>query len=112
MCEKFVPGRFFRVCFLTLKVFCKVKSAVDLDVNIAPSNYEFTQRALIDSIIDDVGLKDAKVKPVPAKVSLRIHAFMKGQNIFRRAGIEPATYGYLYHYYSPPLYQLSYQRLI
>ncbi len=29
-------------------------------------SYEFTQRALIDSIIDDVGLKDAKVKPVPA----------------------------------------------
>ena len=38
-------------------------------------SYEFTQRALIDSIIDDVGLKDAKVKPVPAKVSLRLHAF-------------------------------------
>jgi hypothetical protein len=38
-------------------------------------SYEFTQRALIDSIIDDVGLKDAKVKPVPAKVSLQLHAF-------------------------------------
>ena len=38
-------------------------------------SYEFTQRALIDSIIEDVGLKDAKVKPVPAKVSLRLHAF-------------------------------------
>ncbi len=36
-------------------------------------SYEFTQRALIDSIIDDVGLKDAKVKPVPAKVSLQLH---------------------------------------
>ncbi len=33
-------------------------------------SYEFTQRALIDSIIDDIGLKDAKAKPVPAKVSL------------------------------------------
>jgi hypothetical protein len=33
-------------------------------------SYEFTQRVLIVSIIDDVGLKDAKVKPVPAKVSL------------------------------------------
>jgi hypothetical protein len=33
-------------------------------------SYEFTQRVLIDSIIDDVGLKDAKVKPVSAKVSL------------------------------------------
>jgi hypothetical protein len=38
-------------------------------------SYEFTQRALIDSIISDVGLKDAKVKPVPAKVSLQLHAF-------------------------------------
>ncbi len=38
-------------------------------------SYEFTQHALIDSIIDDVGLKDAKVKSVPAKVSLQLHAF-------------------------------------
>ena len=38
-------------------------------------SYEFTQRTLIDSIIEDVGLKDAKVKPVPAKVSQRLHAF-------------------------------------
>jgi len=30
-------------------------------------SYGFTQRALIDSIIEDVGLKDAKVKPVPAR---------------------------------------------
>ena len=37
--------------------------------------YEFTQRALIDSIIDDVGIKDSNTKPVPAKVSLRLHAF-------------------------------------
>jgi hypothetical protein len=38
--------------------------------------YEFTQRALIDSIIEDSGLKDAaKVKPVPAKVSQRLHTF-------------------------------------
>ena len=30
-----------------------------------------------------------------------------------RAGFEPATYGFLnFHRYSPPLYQLSYQRLI
>ena len=28
-------------------------------------SYEFTQHALIDSIIIDIGLKDAKVKPVP-----------------------------------------------
>ncbi len=38
-------------------------------------SYEFTQRALIDSIIDDILLKDAKVEPVPAKVSLQLHAF-------------------------------------
>ncbi len=38
-------------------------------------SYEFTQRALIDSIISDIRLKDAKVKPVPAKVSLQLHAF-------------------------------------
>ncbi len=38
-------------------------------------SYEFTQQALIDSIINDVGHKDAKVKPVPAKVSLQLHAF-------------------------------------
>ena len=38
-------------------------------------SYEFTQRALIDSIIDDVGIKDSNTKPVPAKVSLRLHAF-------------------------------------
>jgi hypothetical protein len=30
---------------------------------------------LIDSIINDIGLKDAKVKPVPAKVSLQLHVF-------------------------------------
>ncbi len=49
-----------------------------LGVNIKKlkdGSYEFTQRALIDSIIKDVGLKDAKVKPVPAKVSLQLHAF-------------------------------------
>jgi hypothetical protein len=38
-------------------------------------SYEFTQRALIDAIINDVGLMDTKVKPVPAKVSLKLHAF-------------------------------------
>jgi hypothetical protein len=38
-------------------------------------SYEFTQRALIDSIINDVRLKDAKVKPFPTKVSLQLHAF-------------------------------------
>ncbi len=38
-------------------------------------SYEFTQRALIDSIIIDFGLKNAKVNPVPAKVSLQLYAF-------------------------------------
>jgi hypothetical protein len=42
---------------------------------IQDDSYELTQRTLIDSIISDVGLKDAKVKPVPAKVSLQLHAF-------------------------------------
>jgi hypothetical protein len=37
-------------------------------------SYEFTQRVLIDSIIDDVQLNNAKVKPVPAKVSLQLYA--------------------------------------
>ncbi len=33
-------------------------------------SYEFTQRALIDSIIKDVGANDSKSKTVPAKVAL------------------------------------------
>ncbi len=37
-------------------------------------SYEFTQQALIDSIIQDVGLNDAKTKPVPAKVAQLLHA--------------------------------------
>jgi hypothetical protein len=32
--------------------------------------YEFTQHALIDSIIEDMGIIDSKTKPVPVKVSL------------------------------------------
>jgi hypothetical protein len=39
------------------------------------SSYKFTQCSLINLIIQDVGLDNAKgVKPVPAKVSLRLHA--------------------------------------
>jgi hypothetical protein len=38
-------------------------------------SYEFTQRALINAIINDIGLNDSRTKPVPAKVSLRLHAF-------------------------------------
>jgi len=36
---------------------------------------------LIDSIIDDAGLQDSKTKPVPAKVSLQLHAF-KDEPVF------------------------------
>jgi hypothetical protein len=39
-------------------------------------SYEFTQCALINSFIEDVKLTDSKTKPVPAKVLLRLHAFM------------------------------------
>jgi hypothetical protein len=38
-------------------------------------SYEFTHRALIDAIIADANLTDAKIKPVPAKVSMQLHAF-------------------------------------
>jgi hypothetical protein len=38
-------------------------------------SYEFTQHALIDTIINDIGINDSRTKPVPAKVSLRLHAF-------------------------------------
>jgi hypothetical protein len=37
-------------------------------------SYEFTQQALIDSIIQDVSLNDAKTKPAPAKVAQLLHA--------------------------------------
>jgi hypothetical protein len=49
---------------------------VSININkLQDGSFEFTQWALIDSIIEDVGLKDAKIKPVPAKVSLQLHAF-------------------------------------
>ncbi len=38
-------------------------------------SYEFTQCALINSIIDNIGLTDIKSKPVPAKVAILLHAF-------------------------------------
>ena len=41
----------------------------------ANGSIEFSQRALIDSIIKDANLNDAKVKPVPAKVSIQLHGF-------------------------------------
>jgi hypothetical protein len=57
---------------LGLNIEDQVHPADYVGVNIKKlkdGSYEFTQRALIDSIIDDVWLKDAKVKPVSAKVS-------------------------------------------
>ncbi len=42
---------------------------------LCDGSIEFTQRALIDSIIADVGVNDSKTKPVPAKSSLQLHAF-------------------------------------
>ncbi len=38
-------------------------------------SYKFTQHALIDAIINNIGINDSRKKPVPAKVSLRLHAF-------------------------------------
>ncbi len=38
-------------------------------------SFEITQWAVIESINDDVGLKDHKVKQFPAKASLQLHAF-------------------------------------
>jgi hypothetical protein len=38
-------------------------------------SYKFTLCALIDTIIKDVHLTDAKVKPVPAKVPMPLDAF-------------------------------------
>jgi hypothetical protein len=49
-----------------------------VDINIKKmhdESYEFTQRALIDTIIKDGNLTGTKVKPVPAKVSMPLHAF-------------------------------------
>jgi hypothetical protein len=37
-------------------------------------SYQFSQRALIDSIITDARLNDVKTKPVPAKVATLLHA--------------------------------------
>jgi hypothetical protein len=37
--------------------------------------YDFTQRALIESIINDVNIGDAYTKPVPAKALMQLHAY-------------------------------------
>ncbi len=54
-------------------------------------SYEFIQHALIDSIIDDIGHKDAKVKPVPAKVSLQLHAFRDEPTLISTTGLQSAN---------------------
>ncbi len=49
-----------------------------VDVNITKAkddSHEFTQCTLIDSFIEDIGLKDAKIKLIPAKASQQLHAF-------------------------------------
>jgi hypothetical protein len=62
-----------------LRLFIKDQGHPDnyVAVNIRKlqdGSYEFTQRALIYSIINNVQLKEVKVKPFPAKVSLQLHA--------------------------------------
>jgi hypothetical protein len=60
-----------------------IKETQDLGLNIEDQGIKkfyggsckFTQRALIDSIIEDAGLNDSTTKPVLTKVSLRLHAF-------------------------------------
>ncbi len=42
----------------------------------------FIQCALIDTIINDVGINDSRTKPIPAKVSLRLHAFKDEPALF------------------------------
>ena len=55
---------------------------VGVNINkLQDGSYEFTQRASIDSIIDDASLHDSKTKPVPAKMSLQLHAF-KDEPVF------------------------------
>eukprot|EP00804_Cyclotella_cryptica_P009455 CCRYP_017778-RA/>CCRYP_017778-RA protein AED:0.29 eAED:0.29 QI:0/-1/0/1/-1/0/1/0/174 len=52
--------------------------ADNVGVNIKKAcdgTYEFSQRALIDAIIDDVNIGDSYTKPAPAKVTLQLHAF-------------------------------------
>jgi hypothetical protein len=68
---------------LNIEDQCHPTNYVGVNIKkLKDGSYEFTQQALIDSIIDDIGLKDAnKVKPVPAKVSLQLHAF-KDEPIF------------------------------
>ncbi len=43
---------------------------------IKDSSIGLSQRALIDTIIEDAGLNDSKVKAVPAKVNKHLHAHL------------------------------------
>jgi hypothetical protein len=61
---------------LNLKIEDQGHPAVGVNISkIKDGSYEFTQRALIDSIIKDVNLTDSKTKTVPSKVALQLHAF-------------------------------------
>ena len=40
---------------------------------------ELTQRALIDAITNDIHLNDAYTKPVPAKVTMQLHAYKESK---------------------------------
>ncbi len=60
---------------LSLKIEDQGHPADYVGVNISKlkdGSYKFTQRALIDSIIKDVGANDSKSKTVPAKVALQL----------------------------------------
>jgi hypothetical protein len=66
-------------CNLGLKIEDQGHPADYIGVNFSKQkngSYKFTQKALIDSNIKDVGLTDSKkTTPVPAKASLQLHEF-------------------------------------
>ena len=70
---------------LNLKIKDQGHPSDYVGVNISKlkdGSYEFTQRALIDSIIKDAGANDSKFKTVPAKVALQLHAFKDDHESF------------------------------
>ncbi|KAL7478001.1 hypothetical protein ACHAW6_005008 [Cyclotella cf. meneghiniana] len=65
-------------CIVYRNVIILIVYVNDVGVNIkrhCDGTYKFTQRALINSIIDDVDIDNSYTKPVPAKVSLQLPAF-------------------------------------
>eukprot|EP00804_Cyclotella_cryptica_P016936 CCRYP_001886-RA/>CCRYP_001886-RA protein AED:0.34 eAED:0.34 QI:0/0/0/1/1/1/2/0/128 len=59
-----------RLCDSGLNIEDQGHQADYVGVNIkktCPGNYKFTQRALIDAIIDDVNIGDSYTKPVPPR---------------------------------------------